>query len=37
MLILLDAGARRARYEVAEEFASALQPRRQLLNVETEL
>jgi hypothetical protein len=37
MLILLDAGARRARYEVAEEFASVLQPRRQLLNVETEL
>jgi len=36
MILLLDAGARRARYGIAEEFASNIQTRRQRLNVESE-
>lgn len=36
LVLVLDAGARRARYEIAEEFASNVQTRRQRLNVETE-
>jgi hypothetical protein len=37
LVLVLDAGARRARYEIAEEFASNLQTRRARLNVETEV
>lgn len=36
IILLLDAGARRARYEVAEEFGSNIQTYRQRLNVESE-
>jgi polyisoprenyl-phosphate glycosyltransferase len=36
LVLVLDAGARRARYEIAEEFASNVQTRRARLNVETE-
>jgi hypothetical protein len=36
MILLLDAGARRARYDVAEEFASNTQTYRRRLNVESE-
>jgi hypothetical protein len=37
LILLLDAGARRGRYEIAEELSSGVQPRSKLLNVETEL
>lgn len=37
MILLLDAGARRPRYEIADEFASEVQTRRRRLNVETEV
>lgn len=37
LIMLLDVGARRGRYEIAEEFASVVQPRSKLLNVETQL
>jgi hypothetical protein len=37
MLMLLDPGARRARYEIAEEFGGQLRSPDDLLNVETEL
>jgi len=37
LIMLLDVGARRGRYEIAEEVASAAQPRSKLLNVETQL
>ncbi len=36
LVLVLDAGARRARYEIAEEFSSNVQTRRARLNVETE-
>jgi glycosyltransferase involved in cell wall biosynthesis len=36
LVLVLDAGARRARYEIGEEFASNVQTRRARLNVETE-
>ena len=36
MIMLLDVGSRRPRYEIAEEFASEVQTRRRRLNVETE-
>ncbi|MHB8814117.1 MAG: glycosyltransferase [Steroidobacteraceae bacterium] len=37
LIMLLDVGARRGRYEIAEELASTVQPRSKLLNVETQL
>ncbi len=37
LILLLDAGARRGRYEIGEELSSGVQPRSKLLNVETEL
>jgi hypothetical protein len=37
LILLLDAGARRPRYETTEEFKSNVQTRRQHLNVEAEL
>jgi hypothetical protein len=37
LILLLDSGARRGRYEIAEELSSGVQPRSKLLNVETEL
>jgi polyisoprenyl-phosphate glycosyltransferase len=37
LIMLLDVGARRGRYEIAEELASTVQPRSRLLNVETQL
>lgn len=37
MIMLLDAGSRRPRYEIADEFASEVQTRRRRLNVETEV
>jgi len=36
LILLLDAGARRGRYEIVEELASTVQPRSRLLNVETQ-
>jgi polyisoprenyl-phosphate glycosyltransferase len=37
LILLLDVGARRGRYEIVEELASSVQPRSKLLNVETQL
>jgi hypothetical protein len=37
LILLLDPGARRGRYEIAEELSSTVQPRHKLLNVETRL
>ena len=37
LILLLDAGARRGRYEIVDELASTVQPRNKLLNVETQL
>jgi len=37
LILLLDIGARRGRYEIGEELSSHVQPRTKLLNVETEL
>jgi polyisoprenyl-phosphate glycosyltransferase len=37
LILLLDVGARRGRYEIVEELASTVQPRSKLLNVETQL
>jgi polyisoprenyl-phosphate glycosyltransferase len=37
LILLLDSGARRGRFEISEEIASGVQPRSKLLNVETEL
>jgi GNAT superfamily N-acetyltransferase len=37
LILLLDVGARRGRYEIAEELSSGVQPRNKLLNVETQL
>ena len=37
LIMLLDVGARRGRYEITEELASSVQPRSKLLNVETQL
>ena len=37
LILLLDVGARRGRYEIVEEVASTVQPRNKLLNVETQL
>lgn len=36
LVLVLDAGARRARYEIVEEFASNVQTRRARINVETQ-
>jgi hypothetical protein len=37
MLMLLDPGARRPRYEIADEFGGQLRSSEDMLNVETEL
>ncbi|HEY2036126.1 MAG TPA: glycosyltransferase [Steroidobacteraceae bacterium] len=37
LILVLDVGARRGRYEIVEELASTVQPRSSLLNVETQL
>ncbi len=37
LILLLDPGARRGRYEITEELSSSVQPRHKLLNVETRL
>lgn len=37
LILLLDPGTRRGRYEIAEELSSTIQPRHRLLNVETRL
>ncbi len=37
LILLLDPGARRGRYEITEELSSPVQPRNKLLNVETRL